>query len=300
MTNTFRHPIHALFITGLVFTAILASPPAGGQEALSETLRRSLTFAVTFDNGFHADFARGDATLYSSMSMERKEIDPTFNAPEITRQAAGARSGMALKFTKENKKSIFYKVQQNLPYMPDKAWSGSVSYFLKLNPEKELPDNYVDPLQITEKAWNDAAFWNDFTKDDRPRKFRLGVLADLKVWNPENKDFDKLPDTEKPAVVVHQPPFQADQWTHILITFENFNTGRTDGSAKLYINGILQGEVKGRNQKYTWNPEKAVIFLGLNYAGLMDDVMIFDRPLTPAEAALLAQARGHDKPLFTK
>lgn len=271
-----------------------------GQGALPDPLRQSLTFAATFDHGFDAEVARGNPTLYSSKSMDRKEIDTTFNAPEINRVAGGARSGMALKFTRENKKAIFYKVQQNMPFTADKAWSGSISYFLKLNPEKELPDNYVDPIQITEKVWNDAAFWNDFTKDDRPRKFRLGVLADLKVWNPGNKDFDKMPDAEKPAVVLHKPPFQADQWTHILITFENFNTGRTDGLAKLYVNGTLQGEVKGRNQRYTWNPDNAVIFLGLNYAGLMDDVMIFDRPLTSQEAALLAKARNHNQPIFAK
>ena len=300
MTRPSRNPIHTLMpvISGIAL--FLTATPASGQGALPEPLRKSLSFAATFDHGFDADFARGDSTLYSSKSMDRKEIDPSFTAPGVTRVAAGARSGMALKFTKENKKSIFYKVLQNMHYSAEKAWSGSVSYYLKLNPEKELPDNYVDPLQITEKAWNDAAFWNDFTKDDRPRKFRLGVLADLKVWNPENKDFDKLPDNEKPAVVLHKPPFQADEWTHILITFENFNTGQTNGSAKLYVNGTLQGEVKGRNQKYTWNPERAVIFLGLNYAGLMDDVMIFDRPLTADEAALLARARGHNQPLFVR
>lgn len=299
MTNTRIRPKTLLFIM-LSYLCILQPGPLPGQEALPEPLRKSLSFAATFDNGFDADLARGDKSLYSSKSMDRREIDAAFTAPEITRVAAGARSGMALKFTRENKKTIFYKVRQNMPYTADKAWSGSISYFLKLNPEKELPDNYVDPLQITEKAWNDAAFWNDFTKDDRPRKFRLGVLADLKVWNPDNKDFDKLPDAEKPAVVLHKPPFQADQWTHILITFENFNTGQTNGVARLYVNGKLEGEVIGRNQKYSWNPDKAVIFLGLNYAGLMDDVMIFDRALTGDEAAILARARGHNQPLFVK
>ena len=268
------------------------------QEGLPKPLRDSISFAATFDQNLSADISRGDARLYSSKTIDRKELDNKLTTPGVTRLKAGARSGEALQFTKADARFLFYKVSKNVPYTPDKAWSGSISYFLRLDPEKDLPPNFVDPLHITEKGWNDAAFWNDFTKDDRPRKFRLGVLADLKVWNPGNKDFDKMPDSEKPAVVVLNPPFRSDEWTHILISFENFNTGQNNGTARLYINGKLQGEVAGRNQKFSWDPEKAVIFLGINYVGLMDDVMIFDRCLTADEASILAGFRHHNQPMI--
>ena len=44
---------------------------------------------------------------------------------------------------------------------------------LKLDPETDLEPGFCDPLQITDKAYNDSAVWVDFPKDDIPRHFRL-------------------------------------------------------------------------------------------------------------------------------
>jgi hypothetical protein len=41
-----------------------------------------------------------------------------------------------------------------------------------------------------------------------------------------------------------------------------------------------------------------VIFLGINYVGLMDDVMVFDRCLTADEASILAGFRHHNQPMI--
>ncbi len=268
-------------ITALTFSAQGGELPPG--------LKRSLTFSATFEAGFDADFARGDARLLSSKSLDRKTIDEKLTAPGVERVDDPERSGKALKFTGPNKTALFYKAAGNMPYRQDGPWSGTVSYFLKVDPAKDLPPDFVDPLQITEKAWNDAAFWNDFTKDDRPRKFRLGILPDLKHWNPKGDiDFDKLPDSEKPAIVVADPPFRG-QWVHVLFVFENFNSAKSDATARLYLDGKLAGEATGRNQKYTWDTSKAVIFVGINYGGLMDDLMIFDRAVTAEEALVLSR-----------
>jgi hypothetical protein len=274
-------------------SALLAAPIEAAD--LPPALKKSLTFSASFDKGLDADFARGDARLHSSKTIDRKTIDEALTAPGIERVADPDRTGQVLKFARPNKTFLFYSVKDNMPYQPNGPWSGSISYFLKVDPSRDLPSDFVDPLQITEKAWNDAAFWNDFTKDDRPRKFRLGVLPDLKTWNPKGDiDFDKMPDAEKPAVVVASPPFRG-QWVHILIVFENYNTGRNDGAARLYLDGKLAGEATGRNQKYSWDPTKAVIFVGINYAGSMDDLMIFDRAVTADEARFLSES-GRSKP----
>lgn len=277
--------LRKLLILGSAFHAapIVAAdlPPA---------LKESLTFSASFDISLDADFAKGDARLYSSKTIDRKTIDESLTAPAIERVADPDRTGQALKFAGPNKTFLFYKVQGNMPYKPNGPWSGSVSYFLKVDPARDLPNDFVDPLQITEKAWNDAAFWNDFTKDDRPRKFRLGVLPDLKTWNPKGDiDFDKLPDADKPAVVVASPPFRG-QWVHVLFVFENYNTGRNDGASRLYLDGKLVGEAAGQSQKYSWDPTKAVIFLGINYGGMLDDLMIFDRAVTADEARFLSES----------
>lgn len=283
----------------LVSGADRAEAQDGG---LPEEIAGALTFAATFDHGFDADLAKGDPTLYSSETADRQDAVTGPGGPGVDLLPEGGRSGGALRFSQENARVVYYQVEDNLPFEPPSdggaGWSGTISYFLSLDPESELPPNYVDPIQVTEKAWNDAAIWNDFTRDDRPRVFRLGVLADLAVWNPENKDFEALPDGEKPVVSVEEPPFASGRWTHIAITFERFNTGKVDGEARLYVDGELQGTASGWNQRYSWDPSKAVIFLGLNYAGLMDDLMIFDRALSADEVAQLFQEARDGSPLL--
>lgn len=269
--------------------------------ALPDGLARSLTFAATFDQAFDADVAGGDSTFFSAATTARENPVAGPAGPGVDRVAEGGRSGGALRFTQENQRVHFFRVEDNLPFEgpgSGEGWSGTISYFLSLDPESELPPTYVDPIQVTQKAWNDAAIWNDFTKDDRPRVFRLGVLADLAVWNPENKDFDALPASEKPVVAVADAPFASGRWTHIAITFDRFNTGEPNGEARLYLDGKLQGTVSGWNQRFSWDPSQAVIFLGLNYAGLLDDLMIFDRPLSADEVAQLTQAARDGSPLL--
>ena len=273
-------------ICGLVVPGLAQAESAAEVAArlgLPESAVKSLSFAATFDRGFEADFARGDARLYSSKTLDRKVVDATLEAEEVVTVTGGVGPGRMLKFAPGRKNFLFYKVKENLAYQAKGSWSGTISYWLKLDPEQDLPKEFVDPLQITQKAWNDAAFWNDFTKDDRPRKFRLGVLADLKVWNPDNRDFDKMPDTEKPAVVLHKPPFSREKWTNITISFSNYNTGEKNGRARLYLDGHLQGEVSGRNQRYSWDVEKAAILVGINYVGGFDNLLIFDRELSDGE-----------------
>ncbi len=273
----------------LTSTLLMAAAWPAAAADLPPELKKSLTFAATFDTGFDADHARGDARLYSSKTLDRKVVDERLTAPGVALVNDPRREGKTLDFAAPNKTALFFKAAGNMPYRPDGPWSGTVSYFLKVDPANDLPPDFVDPLQITDKAWNDAAFWNDFTKDDRPRKFRLGILPDLKHWNPKgNIDFDKLPDSEKPAIVVVDPPFRG-QWVHVLFTFENFNSGKSDATSRLYLDGKLAGEVKGRNQKYTWDPSKAVIFVGINYGGSFDDLMIFDRAVSADEVRELAR-----------
>src|SRR5262249_52785768 len=142
-------------------------------------------------------------------------------------------------------------------------------------------------IQITEKAFNDAALWVDFTKDEKPKHFRLGAIADLKVWNPTNQDFEKMAAAERPTFAVTQPPFGRGTWTNVVIAFEKFNTGKPNGLAELYLNGELQGAVSGWNQTYSWNPEKAAIQLGMGYVGLFDDLALFDRMLSESEIKVL-------------
>lgn len=255
-------------------------------------IRNSLTLSASFDAGTDAEFAKGDARIYIASSAERKDPKLGLSAGEFEIAKGKGRHGSdALRFVKKSDKVVFFKAVGNIDYRKEN-WNGTVSFWLNLDPQKDLGDWYCDPIQITEKAWDNGALWVDFSKDEKPKHFRLGAFADTKVWNPDNKNFDKLPPSEKPMHTVTKPPFATGKWTHVVITFENFNSGKADGNAKLYLDGKLQGAVAGRKQIYTWNPEKAAIQIGMGYVGLYDDLASFNRTLSENEIRLLNSHEG--------
>lgn len=257
-------------------------------------LRKALAFHASFDHGPKADFGGGDRELYSAPKMVKDE-GAKAGLPEdgsVTIIEGGGRHGGALRFHRKSPGMIFYRAAGNMPYV-DKDWSGTVSLWLKVDPERELQPGYTDPIQITPRAWNDAAFFVEFTADEKPRHFRLGAYADLKVWNPLNRDWGKIPFEEKPLVAVPKPDFRSDKWTHVLFTFEHFNTGKKNGSARLYLDGKPMGVMGEREQTFTWDISKTMIMLGLSFIGSLDDLAIFNRALSPAEAeAVYSLSRG--------
>lgn len=252
------------------------------------TFAKSLTFYAPFDGDADAVHALGDGRIYNAKSGgTRGDAQPGLPAEGIVKLAPNqGKFGDALQFTRKKSPLVFFKAAGNMSHKLS-DWNGAVSFWLSLDPEKDLEPGYCDPIQITPRAWNDAAFFVEFGKDEKPRHFRLGAYADFKVWNPNNRNWDTIPFSEKPLVSVEQPPFGRGRWTHVAFTFEHFNTGMTNGIASLYLDGKPQGSLSPRQQTFTWNPAKSAIMLGLSYIGLFDELAIFDRSLSAAEVAEL-------------
>ncbi|WP_025665724.1 LamG-like jellyroll fold domain-containing protein [Aquimarina megaterium] len=248
-------------------------------------LKEALTFYASFDKGVDADFSLGDTRMFTVPN--RKAIDSAkvgLHKPDISRQEGKGKYGYGLVFTERSKGNIYYPSEKNIAYNKEN-WSGAVSFWLSLDPATDLKPGYCDPIQITDVSYNDAAIWVDFTKEN-PRDFRLGVIGDRNVWNPNPEG----PDNENPIfnkrlTGVKNPPFGSDQWTHILINFSNLNTN--NGQASLYMNGKLKGTRKNIDTPFTWDLSKSNIYLGLGYIGLMDELSIFNRNLTDKEIITL-------------
>ncbi len=252
--------------------------------------KKEVVFRATFDGALDARIATGDPKLYSAPSYkEQASAQPGLDGTDVRHAKGEGRSGDALRFTRKNTKAIFYKAQGNVPFDP-KNWSGAISFWLQLDPEQDLEPGFCDPIQVTDKAYNDSAIWTDFTKDDKPRHFRLGVFGALKAWNPANTASDKNPDFNNRLVVVNRTPFARGRWTHVAITYAGLGSGA--GEAKLYLDGKLQGASPKIAEHFEWDMAKGAIRLGVNYVGLMDDVAIFRRALAAREIGALAAARN--------
>lgn len=281
-------------MTKVVILSIIAALAAPiGQAADHSKLRNALVFHAPFDEGLDAKIAPGDKTLYWAPKIAfPPAAKPGLPPGElVVHEKSGGVTGGCLLFTKKANEMVFFQARANMPYRTNK-WSGAVSFWLRLTPDEDLEPGFTDPIQITSKSWDDAAFFVEFSKDEKPRELRLGAYADKHVWNPANRDWNSIPMAEKPLIPVIRPPFSRDTWTHVAFNFENYNTGQTNGQTTLFINGAAAGRLSPREQTFSWDLDKALIMLGLSYVGRLDELAIFDRALEPAEIAAIHSSKG--------
>ena len=262
----------------------LVVSPSQGQEPSLAAVRNSLRFHASFDGSGDAYLAQGDPKIYTVESLARKQWTAGITRKDVTIAKAEGKFGDCLRFGKKSPQVICFKGEA-MPYQA-KDWSGTVSFWMRLDPDKDLEPGYCDPIQITEKAWNDAALFVDFDKD-LPRDFRLGVFSDLKAWNPTNVVWEKWPIEKRPMVTVKKPGFTRAAWKHVAFTFQGINaTDNQLSQSTLYLDGESMGKLN-QPLTFTWDPKNVAIMLGIEYIGDIDELMIFDRALAPEEIGTL-------------
>lgn len=251
-------------------------------------LSNALTFHISFNNGADADFGKGDRKVYTGDFKGSREQNPIpttagLGTPPLAIAKGKGKYGDALSFSKENSHVVFYKLDKNIEYK-EKDFNGTLSLWMSLDPN-EIPDQYCDPIQVTDKYYASDAIWLDITKNDVPPDMRLGVLGDERVWDV-NKKQGAAEEFFWHLLKISNPPFEKGKWTHVAITWEL--NGSDIGRAKLYFNGEYAGQSGPIREPFLWDTSKVTMRLGTgNYVGLMDDISLFNKALTPAETKLL-------------
>ncbi len=286
--------IYIIIIGGLLFHLSSCQPNT------SSDLKKALTFYVSFDGGTNADFALGDASIYTAEgsyvnSVRVLEgIEAGMNDPNHKVVPGRGQFGDAFEFGYNGgSQVVFYKSQGNIAYSPQ-SWTGSISFWLSVDPVNDL-DGYTDPIQITDANYNDASIWVDFTNDDPPN-FRLGVIGDRSVWTLDTLNSSARVEFEKRVANVGPASFSRSTWTHVLITYSALGTA--SGVANLYLDGEKKGTVSGFDDPFTWELEQSNIYLGLGFNGLMDDLAIFNKPLTDDQVREVYQLEGGIKSIL--
>ena len=277
---------------------VAAPEAAESSTGVVGALAGSLTFHASFDNGVDADRAAGDPRLYTAPSYEEQDqAEPGLGNPAVSLVEDAGRFGHALRFAERNQHAIFYRADGNVGYSPE-GWSGTVSFWLRLDPATDLAPGFCDPIQITDAAYNDAAIWVDFTAEN-PRQFRLGVFGDVEVWNPDGLGPNDNPAFTERLTVVDDWPFAGDRWTHVAVTYAGL--GRPGAAATLYLDGErVPGDADDVDEPFTWDIDRGAIRLGVNYTGLFDELSLFDRPLTDDEVRALHALEGGAAALSTE
>lgn len=277
--------------TQLTVAILVLAFSALESAAQNDRLRKDdVTFLASFDQTLQAGIARGEKKSFVAGDLSRKSFlpEPRLQGVELVKEG---RFGGALRFHRKTKEVFCYQARENFPYSPS-GFDASISFWLKCSLDR-LPQGYIDPLQITDKKWNDASLFVDFN-DQRPPDFRLGVFSDLEFWNPDRRDFAKLKPEERPMVDAGKVNFSGNRWTHVCILLERINRSDQSARCRLYVDGKSRGELV-RKQQLTWDLRKTWIMLGINYVGDLDDFAIFNKALTGDQVRQLAES---DRPVW--
>jgi len=279
--NSFSTLVKVFYLTVITVTSITNLSYCQSQE-----LKNHILFYSSFDGKSSADVSVGDGRIYTAESYKKGAIAKEgLSDPNVVIADGKGLSGDAIHFKQAKTQAVFYKAHKNVGYS-NVSWSGTVSFWLRLDPNNELPPHYCDPLVLSDSQWNDAALWVDFT-DHTPRQFRFGAIGDKAAWNANDEASDA--DWIIRTVVVNPAPFTADSWTHVALVFSEVNS---EAKFLLYLNGALQGTIENvKDNPFTWEGEAGKIMLGLGYIGFMDELAIFNRSLSSQEIATLYRLR---------
>ncbi len=245
----------------------------------------AVTFYASFDEALRADVGRsivrtrGGRPTHSQEWRFRDCYDESLYriVPD-----AGIRGGaLEALAAPQDFERFFFPAEGNLAYRPG-GWEGSVSFWLKTDPNTLITAPFSDPIQITQRGANNGGLWIDFPESS-PRDMRLGAFpgAGGRLY--------KESDPDAPLVVVRDVGFRVADWHHVAFTWSNFDTGRADARAALYVDGDLQGELADREIAMGWDIAETGIYLAVNYAGLLDELAIFSRTLPATDIRALHQ-----------
>lgn len=285
----------SFLLTWLLMGTSAALVHAQGDAAQAKaTLSKSLTLHASFDKGLDADFSRGDKTCYVQQGAK---LVPAKQNADVKIAAKEGHFGGAIHFPKKGMTPPSFKDAGVLGYNA-KSWSGSVSAWLRINPDQDLEPGYCDPIQIVGDDNKKGYIFLEWSKDETPRYFRYAIRPLFPIWNPKNQAWADIPADKKPMVEVRRAPFSRDKWTHVVFTLESINDKAKPPSGRLFLNGKLQGSIEKWTMTFDWDPAKVLLVLGANYVGYMDDLAVFDRPLTNAEVEAIYGLKNGIRELY--
>lgn len=270
---------------GLVATAVLMIILAGALQAGAQEaeVRAAVGFYASFDESPRGDVGQGDLELWTRSEHETEKGRHVFVRgfdPKLVRIARdkGVQGG-ALELAGDLPRNgiLYFPAAGKLAYQRG-GWSGAFSIWVRPSPQTP----FCDIVYITQKRWNDGGIWFDF-HHDKVRDLRMGTFPAV----PNGQEPPKETDANIPMLRIAKDALRFDDWNHVVMTWEQFDTGRKDGQARIYIDAKLAGEIKEHDLAMNWDLEQTRIFLGFKFLGLLDEFALFKRALTEGEIALL-------------
>jgi hypothetical protein len=271
----------------LVLVAVAAAPAVAQEKPMTKDILAAVSLYASFDERVAADFGGGELAFSTRVNHETEAgklvFQPGFDDKVFQIAKGQGISGGALspQDVLPRNGRIFLPAKGNIGYRPG-GWGGAVSFWLNTDPNKLLQTRFCDPVQITEKGANNGGLWFDFN-DAKPRDARMGFFPAV----AEGAQPAKESDADAPLVRVPAVGFKSGEWHHVVLSWRNFDTGRADAAAGLYIDGKFNRGMMDATIAMDWDIEKTGIYVAVNYLGLLDELAVYHRMLTDSEIAAL-------------
>ncbi len=237
-------------------------------------LREHVSLFASFDQSADADIAGGNSTA-------------TVNADVARHDSNAGRFGGAMVFAARDhgwaENEFTFESKGNFPYRKGQSFDGTISMWLKGDPDADLAPEYpVDPFHISRHP-ADASYYLDLTRPNdwrygSPRKLRFGFYND----SPAQDMFQG-----GQLIVVGDLGWGDGNWHHLVATWKNSNSGQADGHAEVHIDGQLRGWMDGYQHQFSWDESEVRIGLGQRYVGTIDEFLILNRALSTGEIEML-------------
>ncbi len=263
----------------------LSSSSVGAADLL-----KAVTFYASFDTAVKGDFGGGELTLSTRSNHKTEQGVFVFEKgfPEKAFRIAPGKgiSGGALEAVDvlPDNGRIFFPAKENIAYKKG-GWSGALSMWINHDPDTQLKTGFCDPVQITQKGAGNGAIWIDYNDAKPNRNLRMGTFPAVAEGRPPLQESHEA---FSPMLWVDKPGLKVGDWHHVALIWRNFDTGKSDARATLYLDGKLAGEIKKDYPiSMDWDLDKAGIYIAVNYIGLMDELALFNRALTEDEIGIL-------------
>ena len=242
-------------------------------------LSKALTLHASFDKGLDADFSRGDKKCYV---QQGKMLVPAKPNEEVKLAADAGRFGGALHFPKKGTYSSLVQgrrgarlqrqklERQRLRLAASESGQGSGAGLLRSDSDHR-------------RRQQEGLHLPGMVQGRNAEILPLRHPPALPHLEPEQRSMGGHPLRKAPDGAGRRAPFSREKWTHVVFTLENINDKSKPPVGKLYLNGKLQGAIEKWDLTFDWDPAKVLLVLGASYVGHMDDLAVFDRPLTDVE-----------------
>ena len=252
----------------IALLAVATFACGGPEKAIEDKLEANVLFYSNFEKGVDALWAEGERGARLDGARTRHHLNNGVDDGYVEFETDAT--------------ALSYSAKTNFAYK-DEGWGGAVSFWLAVD-VSSLEADFPEPFHIGKREgnaypWDDAVIFVDFTKP--PRSLRFGCYP-----NKQGEISDAM--VTKHVIEVPNIGWKAGEWHHVVIVWDNFNSGKANAEWRLYIDGKERGKKSGVLMDMSWDISDVVArFNHYKFTGQVDEIAVFGTALGPKDVAYL-------------